>query len=42
MRQFFAAVWLCAAAVHASAADMIERVASYLRAPHVTLPAPRT
>ncbi|MFS2024554.1 glycoside hydrolase family 97 catalytic domain-containing protein [Massilia sp. CT11-137] len=28
MRQFFAAVWLCAAAVHASAADMIERVAS--------------
>ena len=28
MRQFFAAVWLCAAAVHAAAADMIERVAS--------------
>ncbi|MFJ1468193.1 glycoside hydrolase family 97 protein [Massilia orientalis] len=28
MRQFFAAVWLCAATVHAAAADMIERVAS--------------
>ncbi|WP_371763335.1 glycoside hydrolase family 97 catalytic domain-containing protein [Massilia sp.] len=28
MRQFFAAVWLCAAAVHAAAADMTERVAS--------------
>ena len=28
MRQFFAALCLCAATVHAAAADMIERIAS--------------